>query len=195
MPEKIYTIEEGSNNLRQFKCDTCLGKKWYERVARDNSMSKCYDCGNMMEAVPRDEEGENSCTPEECHSNLWQFKCETCPGKHSWQPYKVWYERVAGKDPKSKCHSCGTMRKAVPRGEEKGVFICFVICTCEHRYTVRCEMQDTAPCYRCGQQVSPCHFEPRRRIHRKTDNTHNCSKCGGKGDCPNMSKAVAVAFK
>jgi predicted RNA-binding Zn-ribbon protein involved in translation (DUF1610 family) len=53
-------------------------------------------------------------------------------------------------------------------------------------------MTDTAKCYSCRDQGheydnSPYGFLPLRRIHKKTSNKHECSKCNGSGDCPNLS--------
>ena len=132
-----------------------------------------------------------ACSADYCYSNLWQFKCETCPGKYARHTYKVWIGKVKGDCPRSPCNSCNEMKEAIPRREEEGVLICFFICSCENKYTVRCEMQDTAPCYKCGEKkVKPCHFIRRMNIVSKSDNTHNCSKCNGNGDCPNMKRGV-----
>jgi len=192
----------------------------------------------------------NSCTPDECYSNLWQFKCPTCPGKMAHHKYRLWYERVTPEDgerPKSMCYSCKEkeddrrerldewnkevkanpglriieknnvrkligrdgrrvvaeiavqdfipieyMKEAVQRGQEEGVFICFFVCKCFRQYVVRCKMQNTAECYGCNRErVSPCHFQPRTRINKKTDNVHSCSECNGQPGCPNMSKPIA----
>ena len=51
----------------------------------------------------------NLCNPGECFSNLYQFKCATCPGKLSHHKYRLWYERVTptnGEKPTSVCYSC-----------------------------------------------------------------------------------------
>lgn len=143
----------------------------------------------------------NHCTPDVCYSNLWQFKCESCPGKNTDHPYNLWYDRVSGDNPMSRCNECGKMVPAIPRGQEEGVLICFFVCGDQahgddiYRYVVRCRMQDTAPCYeckaqRCKTQVNPCHFQPPRKINRKTGATHNCSRCGGNGKCPNMHNPI-----
>ena len=134
-----------------------------------------------------------NCTIDRCYSKLWQFKCENCPGKYDYHPYRLWYQKIRGRgDPMSRCHSCDRMVHAVPRGDEEGVFICFFKCDCEHTYTVKCQMQDTAPCYSCREvDVPPCHFEPRLRIVRKSSAKHSCSRCRGKNDCPNMRRNVA----
>lgn len=134
------------------------------------------------------------CSPQQCTSKLWQFKCTQCQGKHEWHEYRLWYQKVRGDQPRSRCHSCNRMKDAVPRGEEEGVFICFFVCQCGKKYTVRCTMQDTAPCYSCGDPYVPsCHFEPRKKIVRKTNQKHNCSSCNGSGDCPNMRRKVAFS--
>ena len=80
---------------------------------------------------------------------------------------------------------CGVEYEACPIGEEVGVGVCHFRCDCGHEYNVVCEMQDTAVCYECGVMVEPYEMEPLRRIKRKTKRTHSCSKCNGKGRCPN----------
>ena len=119
-------------------------------------------------------------------TSLRQFKCGNCRG-YQGQKHHVWHERVPDANPKSQCHSCKKMRNPVPTGEEEGVKICHFACSCENEYVVRCEMSDTAPCYKChSKQVSPHSFEKLRKINRQSDNSHNCSKCDGKMNCPNM---------
>ena len=119
-------------------------------------------------------------------TSLRQFKCHKCRGKHG-QEYHLWHERVPDTDPRSKCFTCGAKCQPVPTGEEEGVKICHFACTCKNTYVVQCKMSNTAPCYVCGEKaVVPHSFEKLRRIDKKTDNTHNCSECDGKGNCPNM---------
>ena len=121
-------------------------------------------------------------------SSLRQFKCHKCQGKNR-QKYHVWHKRVPDADPRSKCCTCGKPRQPVPTGEEEGVKICHFTCTCGNEFVVQCKMSNTAPCYRhsCDKKkVAPHSFEKLRKINKKTDNTHNCSECDGKGNCPNM---------
>lgn len=133
-----------------------------------------------------------------------QFICRTCPGKLKHHKFRVWYERVPDSNPVSECHICKKNIQAVPTGQELYVHICHFKCHDGHplhRYTVRCKMSDTAPCYKCPcsvcpdecpddcpnrKQVSPHTFTKLRRINRKSDNKHNCSECNGAPDCPNM---------
>lgn len=123
-------------------------------------------------------------------SDLRQFKCE-CPGKYEHHKYRLWYERVRGDDPKSKCHTCEKMKSAIPRGKEEGVLICYFWCSCNNKFTVQCRMEDTAPCYVCrAPAVSPLYFKSRHKIVRMTSNTHNCSRCHGRGNCPNKNNHV-----
>ena len=89
----------------------------------------------------------------------------------------------------SQCHGCQQQKEPVPRGEELYVHICRFSCNNGHplrKYTVRCKMSNTAPCYECGAQVNPHSFSPLRRINKHTDNEHNCSECNGGPNCPNM---------
>lgn len=118
-------------------------------------------------------------------SELRQFICRKCPGKYSYHKYRLWYERVDTCDLKSECRGCRRMMDAVPRGEEEGVHNCNFACSCGNTFVVHCEMQDTAPCYECREWLSPHSFQPLRPINRKSDNVHCCSKCKGKGNCPN----------
>ena len=127
-------------------------------------------------------------------SSLRQFKCERCRGKDG-QPYHLWHERVKDSDPKSKCYTCGNTYEAVPTGEEEGVKICHFTCECKNEFVVQCKMSNTAPCYACcpEEKVSPHSFEKLRKINRETDNSHNCSECDGKGNCPNMKCRPAAS--
>ena len=119
-------------------------------------------------------------------SSLRQFKCHKCHGKHG-QKYHLWHERVQDSDPRSKCFTCGELCEPVSTGEEEGVKICHFTCTCDNTFVVQCKMSNTAPCYACNEEeVSPHLFEKLRKIDKKTDNIHNCSECGGRGNCPNM---------
>ena len=120
-------------------------------------------------------------------SSLRQFKCYNIKCNGNGQKYRVWHERVPNDNPTSKCRICGELRPAVPIGEEEGVKICHFTCGCGNTFVVRCKMSNTAPCYDCDEkQVAPHSFEKLRKIDRKTGNTHNCSECDGKGNCPNM---------
>ena len=133
------------------------------------------------------------CSSDHCKSNLWQFKCEKCPGKYKGQECKYWAKKVKGDSPRSRCNSCNELKEAIPRGEEEGVLICFFICSCGRKFIVKCEMQDTAPCYECGEEeVEPCHFTPRRKIVQKTNKKHGCSKCRNQRKCPNTKRRVNI---
>ncbi len=131
--------------------------------------------------------------PERGNKELRQFICRGCPGKYSYHKYRVWHGWVDSNYLKSRCHNCNKMKEAVPRGEEEGVHVCNFHCPCGNEYVVRCEMRDTACCYACRargrvRQVAPHSFQPLRKIKKKTDNVHSCSKCNGSGDCPNMRR-------
>ena len=142
----------------------------------------CRECKETVEATPR-EEKRSLC--------LRQFKCintECSACGHLW-----WKGVPEDREAAAKCRECGKPGKAVPKGQERGVGVCKFICECGNTYTVLCELTDTAPCYECREKGkktdnSPCEFSPRQRIQKKTDtgNTHNCSKCNGGGDCPNL---------
>lgn len=116
--------------------------------------------------------------------------CSNCPGKRPHHPYNIWHEKVKDSDPRSECKHCKIRYQPVPRGQEVGVKLCHFHCSkCGNKFVSICEMSDTAPCYnyKCSEgALSPCSFEKLRKINRKTDNKHNCSKCNGKGNCPNL---------
>lgn len=123
-------------------------------------------------------------------SSLRQFKCHECTGKDG-QKCHIWHKRVPDDNPTSKCRTCGKPRQAVPTGEEEGVKICHFTCgNCDNKFVVQCKMSNTAPCYGCdkNKEVAPYSFEKLRKIDKKTENTHNCSECDGKGNCPNMKR-------
>lgn len=127
--------------------------------------------------------------PTKSSRELRQFICHYCPGKYSHHKYRVWYARVKSDRPESECNNCRETKEAVRRGEEEGVHVCNFKCSCGHSFVVRCRMQDTAPCYGChAGEVVPHSFQPLRRIKRCSDNVHKCSRCDGKGRCPNMRR-------
>ena len=72
-------------------------------------------------------------------------------------------------------------------GKEVGV--CSFKCPkCYHTFTVTCRLTDTADCHKCGEDVKPHSWSPRRQIQRKSNNKHSCSPCQGKARCPNLAK-------
>ena len=71
--------------------------------------------------------------------------------------------------------------------DEERVGACTFECDCKHQYGSRGRMQDQAPCFKCGQMNSPLSWDP-RNIRRKTDAKHFCSRCMGKGNCPNLQQ-------
>ena len=108
---------------------------------------------------------------------LRQFQCVPCGDR-------TWFERAT----RSQCRECDGDGTLIPEGEETGVLACKFMCDCGNEYTVICEMTDTAKCYGCKRQDnSPYGFGPRNYINKKTDNKHSCSKCNGRGNCPNLS--------
>lgn len=79
------------------------------------------------------------------------------------------------------------MKTACEIGDEEGVGVCSFVCECGHTYSVVCRMIDTATCYKCECDNNAVEMGPRRRIEKKTENQHSCSRCKGQGKCPNMS--------
>lgn len=59
---------------------------------------------------------------------------------------------------------------------------------CENEYTVICRMQDTAECFNCHTSNSPLNWAPPRGalLQSGADCKHSCSRCDGKGHCPNL---------
>ena len=74
--------------------------------------------------------------------------------------------------------------------DEEGVGACRFECDCGNRYTVLCEMTDTAECYKCGRDNEPMGWAPPRNIDKETSNPHSCSKCKGIGQCPNLQNVA-----
>lgn len=71
--------------------------------------------------------------------------------------------------------------------DEEKVGACkFECAVCGNEYTVICRMIDTATCYNCREENRPLSWAPPRDIQSESDNTHSCSRCNGKGDCPNL---------
>lgn len=65
----------------------------------------------------------------------------------------------------------------------------FECVNCENEYTVICRMVETAECYNCHEYNRPLNWAPPRDhvIQGETDNKHSCSRCDGKGNCPNFN--------
>ena len=70
--------------------------------------------------------------------------------------------------------------------DEPEVGACKFKCECGNRFTVICQMSDTAECYNCHVHVRPYAISPPRQIRTKTNKPHSCSKCNGAGNCPNL---------
>ena len=70
--------------------------------------------------------------------------------------------------------------------DEDGVGACRFECDCGKKYTVLCEMTDTAECFSCHHDNEPMGWAPPREIDRESSLKHSCSKCRGRGNCPNL---------
>ena len=75
---------------------------------------------------------------------------------------------------------------------DEGVGACRFECDCGNRYTVLCEMIDTARCYECGRDNEPMGWAPPRNIDAETSNAHSCSKCQGQPGCPNLLAVAGI---
>ena len=76
--------------------------------------------------------------------------------------------------------------------DEEGVGACRFECDCGNRYTVLCEMTDTARCYKCDCDNEPMGWAPPRNIDSETSNPHSCSKCHGHPGCPNLLAVAGI---
>ncbi len=142
----------------------------------------------------------------DCPKHWRQFCCPTCDPAHKRFDKRRWHKVVPDDHPFSTCTKCGKEYKACDIGQEFGVGVCLFVwkCTCvnpeevdddgiefeedSYRYSVTCRMIDLAECYRCAAMNSPVEFRPLRRINKKTNNKHSCSRCdNGTKRCPNKS--------
>ena len=129
--------------------------------------------------------------PKRCR----QFSCPDCEPANRRYDVKRWHKIVPDDNPYSTCNGCGKRYEACPIGEEFGVGVCRFECgECadseedKYTYSVICRMIDMAECYRCFKMNSAVELRPLRRINRKTNNKHSCSRCdNGKKNCPNLS--------
>lgn len=170
---KQLNMPSTSTKVHLFCCKKCDNRLWFA----PNQRSECWLCKNLVEASP-------NTMKKKCSKR--QFKCgnANCSRKGC-----LWWKLVCEIEERirAKCKYCTQLSDAVPKGKEEGIGACNFKCKCGHQFTVVCEKTDTAPCYKCGKKdVSPYRLTPPRPVKRTTDNTHSCSKCDGKGDCPNI---------
>lgn len=75
---------------------------------------------------------------------------------------------------------------------EETVGLCKFECLhCENEYTVICRIGDTAECYNCHVINRPLNMTPLEDNNSQlsqggADCNHSCSRCNGKGRCPNL---------
>ncbi len=62
-------------------------------------------------------------------------------------------------------------------------FECF---ECDNEYTVKCRMIDTAKCFKCQEVNRPMGRAAPGEIEARSNAKHQCSRCNGSGNCPNM---------
>ena len=165
-------MPSASTKVRLFCCKACDERLWFDRGPR----SQCRLCEDLVEASPNR-------VKKRCSNR--QFKCgnANCSRKGC-----LWWKLVCEIEEtiRAKCKYCSQLSDAIPKGKEEGIGACKFKCKCGNQFTAVCEMTDTAPCYKCNENISPDRLTPPRRVKKTTDNTHNCSKCNGKGDCPNI---------
>ena len=114
--------------------------------------------------------------------------CTECPPPNPRYTVYRWFKRCPDNQlAQSKCRGCNEIKTACEIGEEEGVGVCSFVCECGHTYSVVCRIVDTATCYLCQKVNEAEEMGPKRRIERKTDNKHSCSRCNGQGKCPNLS--------
>ena len=108
-------------------------------------------------------------------------------GSDQWQFRNEGGENNSGSDSSNGGDSDGDSNGG--KSMDKGVGACSFKCPkCHHTFTVICRLTDRADCYKCGEEVKPHSWSPRRQIQCKSNHKHSCSVCQGKGHCPNLAK-------
>ena len=104
----------------------------------------------------------------------------------------LWCQQVPLVKPVSSCRRCRTCYDPIPVEQEpigKGKFHC----QCGHVWTSpRAHRTFPQPCQECHQMVVARHIQPhpwdgqrpQRQGVRQSPRRHNCSACGGEGQCP-----------
>lgn len=109
------------------------------------------------------------------------FTCSQCD--------REWWESVPEHKPVSQCRKCETEYDAISRDLEPKIGK--HVCCCGNEFTGWTSEGVKSPCYECGADILPEELQRPRPIKTKTDKTHNCSLCHGKGNCPNKRPVVA----
>ncbi|XP_062608980.1 shiftless antiviral inhibitor of ribosomal frameshifting protein homolog [Saccostrea cucullata] len=100
--------------------------------------------------------------------DIRQFACQICNS--------VWWRRVPGRKPVSKCHRCKKKYDAIPREREWGVAQ-FECDQCGNVFIGFGQMNNNfSPCYACGNKVAPARIFPKRRStgESRRRSTHSC---------------------
>lgn len=71
---------------------------------------------------------------------------------------------------------------------DEKVGVCNFECDCGNTFICTVRMMDQAECYECGEWNDPSSWAPPGDYTRKSDAKHSCSRCDGKGNCPNLRK-------
>ena len=91
----------------------------------------------------------------------------------------------------SMCSECEALYKALPYEEEYGIGE--YECSCENVFLLRTQAEVEAKCYDCGAWSLPWIVPNKYTLDRKTDNTHSCSLCKGRGYCPSFKKIINIS--
>ena len=182
---------------RYFLCKnfSCRENNWFKEWEATTKKSKCPVCERKGERLLR----QMRCGNAECkkHGRCKRHKGE---GKEACKDCKdcelLEWKWIVSATP-SQCHGCMQDGVLVERGKEKGVYSLCFLCDniermCENKFTVLCEMTDTAPCHNCKRStVRPYGLLNRNWINRtNSGKTHKCSKCIGRNrSCPNLERA------
>lgn len=108
------------------------------------------------------------------------FSCAQCK--------RQWRTKVSRVRPVSQCRKCNRKYWAIPYEQEPKIGK--HKCSCGNTFTGWTSEGVMSPCYQCDRNILPEKLLTPRPIRRKTDKTHNCNLCDGKGNCPNKQPVV-----
>ena len=88
----------------------------------------------------------------------------------------------------SRCSGCHQVLSALPRDKEYGVGV--HNCHCGKQFYSRTRANVKSRCYECNALCLPRIVPNKETSNRKSENTHSCKMCNGKGNCPNFNPIV-----